>query len=233
MSKRSVLLLAVALIFSSLVLPSASAQGGEELLDRVVAMVDSEPILWSEIEELIGLGLVAVQEGESEDALRRRVLDQLVEERLRSQAVERFGFEQAPVAVIEEQVAEIRGRFESEEEFDRRLAAVGFSEAELRQLVAKQLAVLTYVEERLGAQVFVDLDEIRRYYDNVFAPSVTAQGQEVPPLDDVREDLRRVLRESQLNEEIVRWTEELRNNADVSVFYDEPRELPPVVDRVD
>ncbi|MEM7481590.1 MAG: hypothetical protein AAF481_10490 [Acidobacteriota bacterium] len=209
------------------------AQEPPELVDRVVAVVSDEPILISEIEELISLGLAERQPGESEDSFRRRVLENLIDQRVRLQAVERFGFEQAPVSLIEDRVQEIQNRFGNEEEFLQRMRRVNFTEAELRQLVARQLSVLTYVEERLGARVFVDLDEIRAYYDNEFAPALAAQGEEVPPLDEVRERLRALIREIRLNEEIERWTSDLRNEADISVFFDEPRVLPRVVGRVE
>ena len=51
----------------------------------------------------------------------------------------------------------------------------------------------------------------------------------------MREDIRLVLREQRLTEEIQRWTRTLRNNADVNVYFDRPldRPLPPVVERVE
>jgi hypothetical protein len=46
----------------------------------------------------------------------------------------------------------------------------------------------------------------------------------------VREEIRAVLREMRLNEEIERWTEELRQEADIVDYFDDPREeLPPLV----
>ncbi len=82
----------------------------------------------------------------------------------------------------------------------------------------------------MGARVFVGLDEIQSYYDDFFVPELKARGESVPPVAEVREELRQVLRERRLNEEIERWTEELRQEADLVDHFDSRRgELPPLI----
>jgi len=204
-----------------------------ELRDRVVAVVDEEAVLLSDVEEVIGLGLVDRQPGESDAALQARVLDGLIDHQLRFQAAERFGFGQVPVEDIEQQVDAIRDRFPDPTAFAARLAELGLTEAELRQLVARQLMVLHYVDERLGARVFVSLDDIRTYYDDELVPQLTSQGQPVPPLEEVREQIRQVIKQRRLLDEVETWTTGLRREADVQVFLDEPlEEMPPMVERI-
>ncbi|HEX2253407.1 MAG TPA: hypothetical protein VHQ65_09085, partial [Thermoanaerobaculia bacterium] len=102
----------------------------------------------------------------------------------------------------------------------------------LSQLVARQLRVVNYVDERLGARVFVSLQDIRTYYDEELVPALAAAGDDPPPLEEVREDIRGLLKERRLNDEIERWTRELRREADVRLFLDPPSPpLPPVVER--
>jgi len=203
------------------------------LVDRVVALVDEEAILLSDVERVIALHLVDERPGESAAELRERVLDRLVEQRLRFHAADRFGFIDVSVERIEEEVERIAGTFDGRQDFLARLRQVGLSEGELRQLVARQLMVLNFVDQRLGARVFVSLDDIRTYYDDELTPRLRQQGETPPPLEQVREEIRALLKERRLNEEIERWTEELRREADVQLFLDQPAEnLPPVVDRV-
>ena len=75
--------------------------------------------------------------------------------------------------------------------------------------------VLIFVEERLGPRVFVGMAEIRGYYEEVLIPRLEEEGTEIPPLDEVREEIRAVLREERLNEELDLWTEQLRQDADI------------------
>ncbi len=204
-----------------------------QLRDRVVAVVDEQAVLLSDVEDVIGLGLVEREAGESTEALRARVLDGLIDQLLRFQAAERFGFGQVSVERIEAQVAEIRAGFPDDAAFATRLAELGLSIEELRQLVARQIMVLVYVDERLGARVFVSLDDIRAHYEQELVPQLTASGQPVPPLEEVREDVRQVIKQRRLLEEVERWTAELRREADVQVFLDEPLEaMPPLADRI-
>lgn len=200
--------------------------------DRILAAVDEDPILASDVERLIGLGLVEPEPGEGQERFRRRVLDLLIDQKLRFHEIDRFGFGQVAVGEVEDQYREIASRFPSEEALQARLGELGMDAEGLRQLVSRQLMVLTYVEERLGPRVFVSLDEIRDYYDRELVPALEARGEPVPPIERVREEIRVVLKEQRLNQEIARWTEELRREADVVDYLDSERaELPPVADR--
>lgn len=220
----------LALLAASPALAQAWPPAPLELRDRIVAVVDEDPILSSDIDRAITLGLADRREGESERAFRRRVLESLIVQRIQLHEVSRFGIEQVPPEAIEEQVDAIRSRFRDEEELRARLAEVGLDLPGLRQLVARQLAVLSYFEEFLGPRIFVDLEEIREYYDETLVPELEARGAPVPPIEQVREEIRRLLREGRLNEAIETRTEELRREADVLTFFDsEHEELPPVV----
>ena len=204
-----------------------------KLRDRVLAVVDEDPILQSDLDRVIALGLAQPRSGEDPTAFRRRVLNDLIAERLRFHEMDRFGFEQVPVEDVDAHVAEIRARFKDEAAFQKALRDQKMTVKDLRQVVARQLMVLAYVDEQLGPRVFVSLDDISNYYRTVLTPQLQKQGQTVPPLDDVRDQIRTVLREQRLNEAIGKWTEDLRRKADGQVFFDQPAgKLPPVVKKI-
>ncbi len=218
--------------------PPATAPAGTApnvLKDRVLAVVDEDPILASELDRAIFVGQQHPSPGEADKTFRRRVLEDLIAQRLRFHEIDRFGLEQVPVDQIEKQVAQVHAAYKDEAAFRRKLAEVGLDEAALRQMMARQLEVLAFVDERLGPQVFVGLDDIATYYRNVLTPQLQKQHLPVPPLDDVREQIRGVLRQQRLAEEIDRWTEELRRKANVVVYFDKPNggPLPPVVKRLE
>ena len=229
--RRLALPIVVALACAIALAPAGAAP---RLADRIVAVVDGDPILQSDVERTLALGLVERRAGETPQQLRRRVLDGLVEQRLRVHEVERYGFDQVPVEMIAEQIDAIRARFPSEEAFRRGLADLGLQLAGLEQLVAQQLQVMVYVDELLGARVFVGVEEIEAHYERVLAPRLRREGKPVPPVEEVREEIREVLRQERLNEELARWTAELRREADVRDHLDTPvdvtqRPLPPKV----
>lgn len=213
-------------------LPTAAAHRVE---DRIVAVLDEEAILLSDVDQVIGLGLIEELPGESLDDLRVRVLERLIDQRLRFRQVDRFGLERVAVDVVETEVAKIAAQFPDRDSFLGRLARLEMTEEELDQLIARQVMVLSYVEERLGARIFVSLDDIRAYYDTDLVPGLTASGMPIPPLEDVREDIRSLLRAERLNDEIIEWTERLRREADIQIFLFQPPTgtLPPLVRRIE
>jgi hypothetical protein len=149
---------------------------------------------------------------------------------LRFHEVERYGFGDVPQRLVDEQLASMESDYSTPEAFTDQLTRLGLSREDLARRIQRQLAVLTYVDELLGARVFVGLEEIRNHYDTVLLPELQARNIEVPEFDDVREQIREVLRQERLNQELGRWTEELRSKADVLIYLDRPeRPLPPVV----
>lgn len=223
-------LLLLPVLSASAVAPARAQEPGLE--DRILAVVDGDPILASDVRRRVALGLVTPAPGEDDHALGRRVLDGLIEERLRLHEVSRLGLQDVEVSAIQAHVEEIRSRFPDPEAFEERLLELGLDEEALSQIVARQLAVLRFVEERLRAQVFVTSDDIRAYYDDVLVPEMHSAGREAPPVDEVREQIRAVIREQRLNEEAEEWTLELRRRADIIDYYDRRGgELPPLRER--
>lgn len=213
---------------------AAAAAAGEELVDRIVAVVDDDPIFLSDVERIIALGLAEAAAGEEPRAFRRRVLDDLIDQRLRLHEVERYDVSQVSVAEVDRQVERIRERAGGADALAAELRRLGLDEEGLRHLLTRQLRVLAYIDERIGPRVFVDLDDIRAYYETALAAEMARQGLPLPPLAEVREAIRRLLRERRLNEEIEAWTEELRRAADVVDHFDRAsRDLPPLVRRIE
>lgn len=215
-------------------LATAPAASQETLVDRVVAAVDGDPILLSDIRRVLELGLAEARPGESEEELQRRVLDGLIEQRLRFHEVERYDPGALPVDLLERRLDEIRAGFPDRSAFERHLVELGIAEEELRHLLARQLRILLYLEERLAPRVFVHPEDVRAYYEEELVPRMVAEGGTAPPLGEVREEIRALLRQERLNREIEAWSEELRRQAEVFDFLERPeREPPPVVRRLE
>ncbi|MEM7354065.1 MAG: hypothetical protein AAF657_24900 [Acidobacteriota bacterium] len=225
----------LAILWTVAALPAqAEAEAREEiLLDRLVAVVDEDPILLSDILRTIGLRLAEPEPSESEAQLQRRVLDGLIDQTLRLHEVERHDFSQLPSSEIDSQVARIAANFD-DGELRRRLAELGLDDEGLRLLITRQLRVLVYIERRLGPRVFIKPGDVRTYYDEVLVAEMAGRGVEAPAFDTVREPIRDLLREQRLNQEIEAWTEELRQEAEIEDYLDRSiGELPPIVQRLE
>ena len=200
------------------------------LLDRVVAMIGEDPVFLSDIERTLALGLVKPFDGEDREALERRVLAGLIDQRLRLRAVERYNLPPPPAAEIEAQLGELAERFGGRRALRDQLSELGLGDEDLRRLVERQLRILTYIDQRLRPRVFIEPEAIRAYYDDELVPAMDRRGESTPPLDQVEDDSRRLLRELRLDLEIERWTAELRDAVEVVDLYGRTeREPPPVV----
>jgi len=202
----SILLLAVAL----------PAQSGT--VDRVAAVVDRQVITVSEVNQMVELHFFPRNAGESEDDYRHRILEALIAQALRFRDVERFGAEDIPKDSIEARVTEIAKRFPTPADLDAALKRVELTPDELRALVKRQLQVEAYVQERFAPLVFVSNDEIETYYRGTWSQQRRQRGLAIPPLAEVREEIRALLRASRLQEEIEKWTTQLRERANVDIY---------------
>lgn len=189
-----------------------------EIIDRVAAVVDRQVITLSEVNQIVELRLLARRDGEADAEYRRRVLDALVAQLLRYRDVERFGAPDVSANAIEARFREIVARFPSEEEFGETLLRVEMNLDAVKTVIKRQLQVAAYVDERFAPLIFVSLAEIEEYYRNVWAPQRRSRGLPVPPLSDVREEIRTLIRAGQLDSEIDNWTTQLRSRANVDIY---------------
>ena len=208
--------LLVAFGLAVLLLSPSTARG--EIIDRVAAVVDRQVVTLSEVNQIVELRLIARRDGEAEAEYRRRVVDALVAHLLRYRDVERFGAPDVSADAIEARLREIVARFPSEEDFAETLVRVEMSLDEVRNLIKRQLQVAAYVDERFAPMIFVSLAEIEEYYRNVWAPQRRSRGLPVPPLGEVREEIRTLIRAGQLDNEIENWTVQLRSRANVDIY---------------
>jgi peptidyl-prolyl cis-trans isomerase SurA len=122
--------------------PAAAPSGGETL-DAVAAMVNDEAVLVSDVEEQMMFVLRQMQQSgnpmpdSSElDTLRRQVLDQMIDEKLRQAEAKRQGIVVTDADVnhqVDVEIASARERLGGEAGFQKQLKSEGLTEAQLRE----------------------------------------------------------------------------------------------------
>ena len=163
MKKWTILLIAAILTLSLLV----AGCGG-----KVVATVNGENITQQELDKEVDMYKAGLEnqgadfsgeEGkEIMDSLRQDVLNQLIDETLLMQEVEKRGLE-ASSEEVQKEIKKIKDNFETEGEYKKFLAANGVNEPQLSDYVEKQLAVQKLVDD-VTADVKVTDEEVKQYY---------------------------------------------------------------------
>jgi hypothetical protein len=186
-------------------------------IDRIAAVIDRQVLTVSEINQMVETRFFP-RAGSSDDDYRREILDRLIAQALRFRDVERFGAQDVPADSIEARVVEIQHRFASETEFTAALGRAELTLDELRALVKRELQVEAYIQERFAPLIFVSTEEIETYYNGPWTTQRRQRGLPITALNDVREEIRTLLRSSRLQEEIEKWTAQLRARANVDVY---------------
>jgi len=173
-------------------------------VERIVAVVDDRPLLLSELAAHRAVSRLP------ED----RALEAAIDERLMHAEAARIP--QAEVPDDEEDKAlalllETRPALRAE-----------VSEAELRRILHRQLAILKYVEFRFRPQVRVADEEVRRVWEEEQAGRPAG-----PALEDEQDAIRARLERRALDERVEAWVKELRSRADVRYVPPPPPLGPP------
>jgi hypothetical protein len=187
-------------------------------VDRIAAVIDRQVLTVSEVNQMAELRFFPRVAGRNDDDYRHDILEALIAQALRYRDVERFGAQDIPKDSIESRLVEIQHRFASQAELDAALARAELTPDELRALIKRQLQVEAYIQERFAPMVFVANEDIADYYKGPWRQQRVARGLPVPPLNDVREEIRTLIRSRQLDQQIETWTTQLRARANVDVY---------------
>jgi tRNA isopentenyl-2-thiomethyl-A-37 hydroxylase MiaE len=189
-----------------------------EIIDRIAATIDREVITLSRVEQIIDTRLIPRNAGESEAAYRKRVLDTMIEQTLRYRDVQRFGAEDVTKEAIEARRLEVEKRFDSPATYLAALGNAELTEDELRAQIRIQLQVEAYISERFSPLVFVSLEEIENYYNTTWLPQRRRKSLPDHSLAEATDEIRTILKASRLEEEIQKWSTELRGRANVDIY---------------
>ena len=188
------------------------------VVDRIAALVDQQVITLSEVSQMAEIRFFPRQAGQNDDDYRHSILESLIAQALRYRDVERFGAEDIPKDSIEARLLDIQKRFASPAEFTAAMQHAELTLDEVRTLVKRQLQVEAYIQERFAPMIIVSNDEIATYYRGAWSQQRRQRGLSIPPLTDVTEEIRTLLKSTRQQEEIDKWTAQLRARANVDVY---------------
>jgi hypothetical protein len=196
------------------VLAAVVSVKAQEVLDRIVARLENDIILQSDVRELKAYQELLDGKSESEDAILDRLIDQWI---VRSEA-ELSRFPEPKDTEIEQAITRVANSFGSAEEYETRRKQVGLSDTEIRKIVAAQLYLSSYLDSRFRPSAQIDEKAIVDFYQTGVVPRAKARGQEPPTLEASRELIREALIQSDINEQADRWLKESRARLHVQKF---------------
>jgi hypothetical protein len=127
------------------VLVPAPTSSQTATLDRILAIVDGQIIMHSDVRAFIDLGLVDIQTGPSQEV---EVLTWLIERRVVLDQVNRFVVAEPDPGTVDRRLYFVRSQVSDDAELELILDRVGLAPADLRQLVADDLRRDAYLVDR-------------------------------------------------------------------------------------
>jgi hypothetical protein len=199
------------------VLATAPFMAGQEVVDRIVARVENDIILLSDVRELEEYQKLVNGKSESESAIVDRLIDQWI---VRSEA-ELSRFPEPKVEEIDRGVSRVVKSFGSAEDYEAHKKQSGLNDAEVRKIVTAQLYLNYYLDSRFRPSVQIDEKAVVDFYQSAVVPRAKARGQEPPSLEASRDTIQDVLVQSDIDEQAARWLKESRDRLHVQKFLDE------------
>lgn len=185
---------------------------GQQVIDRVLAVVGGQVITLSDAQAAQAFGLVDI--GRADDPLRAAV-DGLINRDLILDEVNRYSATEQDPAIVEKGLASVRARFPSAEAFDAACRRTGITLEALRYLIRDNLRIEEYLKERFSGVVQPTEDELQRYY----ADHPAEFGRTGASFDTAREAIREQLILARRQDVIADWLTRLRRRTEVRDLY--------------
>ena len=185
-----------------------------EVIDRVLAVVDTQIITLSDVRAAVRFALVPQDVAVDPIAA---VMQRLIDRRLMLAEVDRYAPPEPASAAVDAAMAAIERRYKDALEMEIALNQSAMSREELRRYVRDTLRLETYFQQRFSTVVQPSEDEIRLYYRE-HATEFTVAGK-LQPLDAAREAARAAVIREQREVLLRQWVDGLRRRGAVQVLY--------------
>ncbi len=193
------------------------AARAQKVVDRIVARVEEEIILQSDVDQLARYQVLVDGKSESE----AQILDRLIDQWIVRKEAEASRFPPASEGDVEREMRRLERSFAKSEDFEAQRKKAGISEAELKQIVTAQAYLSNYLDSRFRPTVQVDEKAIQDFYNQRVIPRAKVRGQDPPSFDAARDLIQEVLIQQGINERADKWLKESRARLSVTKFLNE------------
>lgn len=193
---------------------SASVYG--VVIDKIVATVNGEPVTLSELERILHPVYTRydqVFEGEELEQYRVRarheLLEQLIENKLILQKAKSEGISLTEAA-LEEELAEVKDKFGSMEEFERALKREGLDLKRYKNELKDQLIVRAMIEREVAPKAKVRPQEVEAYYKDHQEEFLAPEEVHIQHIlvKDSREEIEEIYKELEAGKDLGgRWVD--------------------------
>ena len=198
------------------------------LIDRVVAVVNGDVVLESDVEEERRMAVFQPISSPDGDASREKAIERLVNRRLLLQQAQLQPQHAVTEADIDTQLDQLRreipackaAQCETDAGWAKFLAAHDVGINELRTQWRDRMEALQFIELRFRSGVRISSTEIKDYYDKTMLPQYERQHVKPAALDKVSDRIQEVLLQQRVGGLLDDWLKSLRAQGTVQIVQD-------------
>jgi len=183
------------------------------VVDRIVARVEDDIILESQVRELGAFQQLIEGHAESDDKL----LEELIEQWVVGTEATASHFPQPAQSEVDRELTRLREQLASPEKYASRLNELGLSADQVRQLLSRQIYVERYVDYKFRPSVQVEPAEIDAYYKKELLPELAKNNQPAPERAAVEQQVRELLIQRGISELTVKWLDDTKSRLKIEI----------------
>ena len=196
-----------------------SGQGGASpaqttrVVDRIVARIEGDIILLSQVRELCAFQELVEGRSESDDKILQELIEQWVVE---TEATASHFPEPAP-SEVDRKCARLQDALGGPEIYSARLNDLGLSANQVRQLLSRQIYVERYLDSKFRPSVRIEPADIELYYQKELLPEMMKKKQPAPDRTAVEEQIRELLIQRGISDLTTKWLEETKSRLKIEI----------------
>jgi hypothetical protein len=186
----------------------------QQVVDRIVARVEGDILLQSDLRELGAYQQLLGGPVEPEP----KRLDELIDQWIIEHEAEAAQFAQPSEEDVTFVLQQAQKSMGGEQQFQVKLKAQGLSIATVRRILGREIFFSRYLDYKFRHAAQVDSAAEEKYYKDEFAPQMAARGQAAPPIESVREQIHELLVQKEITARAEQWLTESRARLKIEVI---------------
>jgi hypothetical protein len=193
---------------------SQPTQGRPAIVDGIAVRIEGDILTESEIDELAAFQKLV--DGKSNS--RADVVHELTDQWIVKNEAQTSHFARPSAEDVNEAFESLATQVGSKDALLKKMAEVGLTESAVRRQLELQIYLNRFLDYKFRAAAQVDEQQIKDYYSGEFTQQAKANGQVVPPLDDVHAEIHRLLTERIITDRATKWLDDARARLRIEIL---------------
>jgi hypothetical protein len=216
------------IIFAAISISASSVVRAQQVVDRIIARVEDDVLLQSDLRELGEFQQLQGTKVEPESTRLDELIDQWVIEH-EGQAAQ---FPQPSDADVNTSLDQLKKNLGGDEIFQKRLKETGLSAASVKRILARILFYSRYLDYKFRTAAQIDSAAEDKYYNTEFAEQLKTRGEKLPLIETVRPAIHELLVQEDISRRAAEWLTESRSRLKIEIVpgtvAGAPSVVPPV-----